>query len=158
MMRGKIRAGFFVSSAMLTESSNPTMAKNASEVAALTARNTLLSSGVSKATTREKSAFPPEMKYRLIMMTISSPDSSIAVSTTLILTLSPTPRRLTARTRSMKPRAIIRMRPLPASSPNPVLRFAAKAREAAEAEVMPEHITAKHTMKVRMCVPNALCT
>ncbi|CAM4082856.1 hypothetical protein ACMU6081_26585 [Achromobacter mucicolens] len=61
MTFGKMRLGSCVSSAMLTESSKPTMAKNASAVADVTARNTLLSSGVSNATTREKSAWPPEM-------------------------------------------------------------------------------------------------
>ena len=35
-------------------------------------------------------------------------------------------------------------------------RLAAKAREAVEAEVMPEHITAKATMKVMKWMPNAL--
>ena len=34
--------------------------------------------------------------------------------------------------------------------------LAAKAREAVEAEVMPEHITAKATMKVTKWMPNAL--
>ncbi len=58
---GKMRLGSCVSSAMLTESSNPTIAKNANAVADVTARNTLLSSGVSNATTREKSACPPAM-------------------------------------------------------------------------------------------------
>ena len=42
---GKIRTGSLVSSAMLTESSKPTIAKNASEVAAVTAKNALLSLG-----------------------------------------------------------------------------------------------------------------
>ena len=36
---GKIRTGSLVSSAMFTESSNPTMAKNASETAVVIARN-----------------------------------------------------------------------------------------------------------------------
>jgi hypothetical protein len=57
---GKIRTGSLVSSAMFTESSKPTIAKNASEVAVVTARKSPLSSGVSKATTREKSASPPK--------------------------------------------------------------------------------------------------
>ena len=52
---GKIRTGSLVSSAMLTESSKPTIAKNASDVAVVTARKAFLSSAVSKATTREKS-------------------------------------------------------------------------------------------------------
>ena len=40
---------------MLTESSNPTIAKNASAVAAVTAVKAFFSAEVSKATTREKS-------------------------------------------------------------------------------------------------------
>jgi hypothetical protein len=36
-------------------------------------------------------------------------------------------------------------------------RLAAKARDAVDAEVMPEHITAKATMKVTKWMPNALC-
>ena len=36
-------------------------------------------------------------------------------------------------------------------------QFAAKAFEAVEAEVMPEHITVKATMKVRKCTPKARC-
>ena len=35
-------------------------------------------------------------------------------------------------------------------------RLAAKARDAVDAEVMPEHITAKATMKVMKWIPNAL--
>jgi hypothetical protein len=34
--------------------------------------------------------------------------------------------------------------------------FAAKAREAVDADVMPEHITAKATMKVMKWMPKAL--
>jgi hypothetical protein len=56
---GKIFTGSLVSSAMLTESSKPTMVKNARDVAVVTARNAFLSSAVSKATTREKSTSPP---------------------------------------------------------------------------------------------------
>ena len=44
---------------MFTESSKPTMAKNANDVAAVTARKTLLSPAVSKTMTREKSAVAP---------------------------------------------------------------------------------------------------
>ena len=43
---------------MFTESSKPTIAKNASDVAAVTAKKTLRSSELSKTTTREKSALP----------------------------------------------------------------------------------------------------
>ena len=52
---GKILTGSLVSSAMFTESSKPTIAKKASEVAAVTAMKAFLSSGVSNATTRAKS-------------------------------------------------------------------------------------------------------
>lgn len=58
---GKILVGSRVSSAMFTESSNPTMAKNANDVAVVTARKMLLSSGVSNTVTREKSARPCDM-------------------------------------------------------------------------------------------------
>ena len=37
-------------------------------------------------------------------------------------------------------------------------RLAAKAREAVDAEVMPEHMTVKQTRKVKKCTPNALWT
>ena len=46
MVRGKIRSGSLVSSTMFTESSKPTIAKNAIDVAAVTARNRPLSLGV----------------------------------------------------------------------------------------------------------------
>ena len=58
MIRGKIFSGSFVSSAMFTESSKPTMAKKASEVPAVMAMKIDLSSAVSNMTTREKSALP----------------------------------------------------------------------------------------------------
>ena len=40
MILGKTFSGFLVSSAMFTESSKPTIAKNASDVPAVTATNT----------------------------------------------------------------------------------------------------------------------
>ena len=42
-------------------------------------------------------------------------------------------------------------------APKPAARFAAKARDAVDADVMPEHITVKQTMNVRKWMPNALC-
>ena len=36
-------------------------------------------------------------------------------------------------------------------------RLLAKARDAVDAEVMPEHITVKQTRKVTKCTPKALC-
>lgn len=140
---------------MLTESSNPTMAKKASEVAVVTAMKTPLSSGVSKTVTREKSALPCDMAKTATKMTSSRPDSSMQVSTTFALTLSPTPRTLTAATSSMKPIAITVVRAAEASMPKPFCRFSAKARAAVEAEVMPEVITVKATTKVRKWMPKA---
>ncbi len=71
---------------------------------------------------------------------------------------SPTPRKFTAATRAMKPSAMKRMRLLLSlSSPKPLAKFEANAREAVEALVMPEHITVKQTMNVTKWMPNALC-
>ena len=81
------------------------------------------------------------------------------VSTTLALTLSPTPRKLTAATSAMKPSATS-MSPVPPTSKprsNPSLRKPAKALLAVDALVMPEHITVKATRKVTKWMPNALC-
>ncbi len=58
----------------------------------------------------------------------------------------------------MKPRATRTIPQLPRSSPNPADRFAANARDAVEADVIPELITTKHTRNVRNWMPNALCT
>ena len=55
---GKTFDGSLTSSAMFTESSKPTMAKNASDVAVVTAMKIDLSSGVSNMTTRDRSALP----------------------------------------------------------------------------------------------------
>ena len=55
---GKFFTGSWVSSAMLTESSKPTIAKKARAVAAVTARKALLSLGLSKTMVREKSVRP----------------------------------------------------------------------------------------------------
>ena len=146
---------------MLTESSKPTIAKNASEVAAVIAKNVLLSLGESKTTVREKSALPWVTAYRPMKMTRSRPESSTRVSTTLALTLSPTPRKLIAATSAMKPSAMRSSGVDPAGHssviPKPSRRKPAKALEAVDAEVMPEHMTAKQTMKVTKWIPNALC-
>ena len=58
MTFGKIRRGSLVSSAMLTESSKPTIAKNASDVPAVTARKAFLSPAVSNDITSPKSVLP----------------------------------------------------------------------------------------------------
>ena len=155
---GKIRTGSLVSSAMLTESSKPTIAKKASEVAAVTAKKADLSPGDSKMRVRDQSPAPPKRAKKPTKMTRSRPESSTRVSTMLALTLSPTPRKLMAATRAMKASAMTRIRPLFLSSRlKPLARLAAKARDAVEADVMPEHITVKQTMNVRKWMPNALC-
>jgi hypothetical protein len=155
---GKLRTGSWISSAMFTESSKPTMAKNASEVAAVTARNALLSLGLPNTMVREKSVLPSNIAKKPTRITSISPESSTQVSTTLALTLSPTPRRLTAATSAMNASAIpIRRLVSSGSIPKPIARLAAKALDAVDAEVMPEHITAKATMKVRKWIPKALC-
>ncbi len=144
---------------MFTESSKPTMAKKASVVAALTARNTLLSSGLSKMTVREKSARPCVVAHSPTKMMSSRPDSSTSVSTTFALTLSPTPRKFTTATSVMNPSAI-QSRPGPPDSsprPKPSLRKPANALDAVDAEVMPEHITMNAMMNVTKWMPNALC-
>ena len=80
------------------------------------------------------------------------------MSTTLALTLSPTPRKFTAATSSMKPSAMPSTRVLlSASSPKPSAKLAANAFDAVDAEVMPEHITVKATRNVTKWMPNALC-
>ena len=83
---------------MFTESSKPTIAKNASPVAAITPPSTERSP-VSNSVTREKSPSPMPSAQTPTPMTISRPVSSTQVSTTLALTLSPTPRWLTSATR-----------------------------------------------------------
>ena len=156
---GKSRRGFSVSSAMLTESSKPTMAKKASVVAAVTAMKALLPSADSKIITREKSALPANIPARPTKMTSSRPESSTRVSTTLALTLSPTPRRLINATRVMNPSAIRTRVRLPGAAPrpSPSLRKPANAFDAVEAEVIPEHITVNATRKVKKWMPKALC-
>ena len=57
-VRGKIFSGSLVSSTMFTESSKPTIAKNAIDVAAVTARKRPLSSGFSNVVTRSKLPSP----------------------------------------------------------------------------------------------------
>ena len=106
--------------------------------------------------TRETSPWPIPIAQRPMMMTISSPVSSTQVSTTLAFTLSPTPRKLTTATIAMKARPV-RVMPQPVR-PSPIAfdMFAANARDAVDAEVMPEHITANATMNVMKWMPKAL--
>ena len=142
---------------MLTESSKPTIAKNANVVAVVTARKALLSSPVSNIVTRPKSALPWMIAQKPIRMMISSPESSTSVSTTLALTLSPTPRRLIAATSAMKASATSQHAGSPHSRSKPSPRKLANALDAVDADVMPEHITVKQTMNVTKWIPNALC-
>ena len=74
---GKFRTGSLVSSAMFTESSKPTIAKNANDVAAVTATKGLLPSAGAISPAAEKSASPKPRAYRPIRMMISRPESSM---------------------------------------------------------------------------------
>ena len=143
---------------MLTESSNPTMAKNASVVAAITGQTRLPSGGAANCVTRDTSPCPAPIAHRPMKMMIRRPVSSTQVSTTFAFTLSPTPRKLTTATSAMNSRPTMRdADPAREIEIESVRRFAANARDAVEAEVMPEHMTAKATMKVTKWMPNALC-
>ena len=158
MILGKILTGSLVSSAMFTESSKPTIAKNASAVAAVTAPKAESPSGVLNSVSRAVSPSPWASAQTPIEITISRPLSSIRVSTTLALTLSPTPRRLTMAINAMNDsEVIISTEPRSGSIFIAEKKFAANAFDALEAEVRPEHITAKVSRKVRKCTPNALC-
>ena len=90
---GKIRSGSWVSSTMLTESSKPTIAKNATEVAAVTARNRPLSSDEENVVIRDRSPSPWLIAQKPAPITMNSAAISTSVSTTLNFTDSPTPRR-----------------------------------------------------------------
>ena len=143
---------------MFTESSKPTIAKKASDVAVVTARNAFLSAAVSNATTREKSTSAlPENAHNPTSITSSRPVISIMVSTTLSFTLSPTPRRLMVASIAMNSSATMTVPTLPQSRSNAVLKFAAKNRDAVDADVMPEHITTNATRNVTNWMPKALC-
>ncbi len=141
---------------MLTESSKPTMAKKASVVAAITGQKTPPLSGAANVQARETSPWPPAIAQKPMPMMISRPVSSTTVRTTFILTLSPTPRKLMAATRAMKPTAISGTPQAPRSRLSEVAKLEAKAREAVAAEVMPEDITAKATRNVTKWIPKAL--
>jgi hypothetical protein len=153
-----MRLGSRHSSAMLTESSKPTMAKKASVVAPTTDQMTPCPGVALNSRTRPRSPCPAPIAQNPITMMIRSPLSSTMVNTTLAFTLSLTPRKLTSAMTAMKT-SPASVRPAPSRSPRPNAsdRLAAKAREAVEADVMPELITAKATMKVRKWMPNALC-
>ena len=143
---------------MLTESSKPTMAKNASDVAAVTAMKVFFWSAVSNATTREKSTSPPLNAHMPTMITATRPVISTMVSTTLSLMLSPTPRKLMAASAAMNPSASSATPNFDGSAtPIPSKKFAEKARDAVDAEVIPEHMTTNATRNVTKWIPNALC-
>ena len=133
------------------------MAKKASVVAPITAQKALLSGDTLNSTIRDTSPCPAPIAHKPMQMMMSSPVSSMQVRTTLAFTLSPTPRKLTIATTAMKATPMSVTPSVAKSKPNAAERFAAKAREAVEAEVMPEHITAKATIKVTKWMPNALC-
>ena len=77
MTSGRTLTGSFVSSAMLTESSKPTIAKKARAVAAVTAPKALCPSAVSKSSSREVSPTPRVSAHAPMAMMMSSPPSPI---------------------------------------------------------------------------------
>ena len=89
---------------MLTESSKPTIAKNAIAVATVTARNTPCRPDLNT-TILPMSASPWAITTNPITITMTSALISISVSTTLNFTLSPTPRRLITASNNMNARA-----------------------------------------------------
>ena len=125
------------------------MAKNASVVAAITGQTMLPVPEVLNSRTRETSPAPAPIAHRPMKMMIRRPDSSTQVRTTFAFTLSPTPRKLTSATTAMNPNP---SRVIPIPPPSPRLKafdmLAANAREAVDADVMPEHMTANATMNV----------
>jgi hypothetical protein len=124
------------------------MAKNASVVAAITGQSMLPVPEVLKSRMRDTSPWPAPIAHSPMKMMIKRPVSSTQVRTTFAFTLSPTPRKLTAATTAMKvsPAKVI---PTPPSLRSKAFdMFAANAREAVDADVMPEHMTANATMNV----------
>ncbi len=79
---------------------------------------------------------------------INRPVTSTTVRTTFIFTLSPTPRKFTAAMSAIKPTAMSGVPQSPKPKPSDASKFAAKAREAVDADVMPEDMTAKATRNV----------
>ena len=106
---------------------------------------------------RDRSPVPAPIAHRPMAMMMSRPDSSTQVSSTLIFTLSPTPRKFTAAITAMKTRPTSVTPKPPRPSPSELEKLAANAREAVDAEVMPEHITAKAMRKVTKWMPKARC-
>ena len=158
MVRGKIFIGSWVSSTMLTESSKPTIEKNAMAVAMVTAMKRPLSSGLSKTVIRLRSPSPRPITQMPMPITMASAVISTIVRRTLNFTLSPTPRRLIAASTSMKTSAVMSVvAELGSSLPKPISRLAASRLEEVDALVMPEQTTVKATRNVMKWMPNALC-
>ena len=134
------------------------MAKKASVVAAITGQSMLPVPEVLNSRTRDTSPAPAPIAHRPMKMMINNPDSSTQVRRTFAFTLSPTPRKLTSATTAMKasPNRVI---PIPPARLrlNAFDMLAANARDAVEADVIPEHMTANATMNVTKWMPNALC-
>ena len=135
--------GSLVSSAMLTESSNPTIAKKASEVAAVTAMKAFLSSAVSKATTpREVDVATagecpqPDQNHQQQTGDLDDGQEDVELDAFADATQIHRGER-----RHEEQRQSRRHRLCPSPKSNPLKRFAANVRDAVDAEVMPEHIT-----------------
>ncbi len=162
MTRGKIRSGSSISSTMFTESSKPTIAKNAIAVATVTARNRPRSPPDSNTVIRPRSPSPLPTTQNPMAITITRAATSMRVSTTLNFTLSPTPRRLIRASSSMNASDTIVIAVLPWETPIPLMsrparKLVASRLDDVEALVMPEQITANATRNVTKWMPNALC-
>ena len=127
-------------------------------VAMVIARKADFSPGVSKTTTRPTSPSPLTTAHAPMAMITVSATTTTEVSTTLSLMLSPTPRKLMAASAAMNPSASSATPNFDGSAtPMPSKKFAEKARDAVDAEVIPEHMTTNATRNVTKWIPNALC-
>jgi hypothetical protein len=164
--RGKAFDGFFVSSARLTVSSNPTSAKNASAVPPSSARGTLEPWGRSRSRAGSNA---PRSTATMPRPTISSkPPTSITVSATLTFVDSLMPRKFTRPSTTMNsnapattdkplpPLSAARVPPLNASCVGATGERVPNCRAAVLAEVMPDEATPNATMNAQKGRLNAL--
>ena len=143
---------------MLTESSKPTMAKKASVVAAITGQNALPSAGVLNSVMRERRparADRPQADDDDDQQAGELDAGEHDIGLHALADAAEIDDRDNRHEGEPDQRDADAAREVEAE--RAVDRLAAKAREAVEAEVMPEHITAKATMKVTKWMPKALC-
>ncbi len=141
---------------MLTESSKPTIAKEGQERRCRDHRPELetgVIGDVRNSNARETSPCPaPDRQQADEDDDQQCPTTSTQVSTTFaFFTLSPTPRKLTTATSADEgqPQQRDAAGARKDQARRPARNWRRKARDAVAEEVMPEHITAKATMKVK---------